>query len=45
MVSLQLRLPEGYPSRDLPDVEIRSPGLGQAARKDLSEGLKTMDSG
>eukprot|EP00904_Undaria_pinnatifida_P005800 jgi/Undpi1/234/HiC_scaffold_1.g00231.m1 len=38
LVSLHLHLPVGYPSRELPVVEIRAPGLGQAARNKLVEG-------
>ena len=38
LVNLHLHLPVGYPSRDLPVVEIRAPGLGQKARNKLAEG-------
>ncbi|CAM9576035.1 unnamed protein product [Ectocarpus sp. 13 AM-2016] len=37
LVSLHLRLPVGYPSRDFPELEIKAPGLGQAARRKLLE--------
>ncbi|CAM9236952.1 unnamed protein product [Ectocarpus sp. 12 AP-2014] len=37
LVSLHLRLPVGYPSRDFPELEIKAPGLGQAARRKLFE--------
>ncbi|CAN0095457.1 unnamed protein product [Ectocarpus sp. 6 AP-2014] len=37
LVSLHLRLPVGYPSRDFPELEIKAPGLGQAARRKLRE--------
>ncbi|CAM9130472.1 unnamed protein product [Ectocarpus sp. 12 AP-2014] len=39
LVSLHLRLPVGYPSRDFPELEIKAPGLGQAARRKLFEAL------
>ncbi|CAM9290286.1 unnamed protein product [Ectocarpus fasciculatus] len=39
VVSLHLRLPVGYPSRDFPELEIKAPGLGQAARRKLREAL------
>lgn len=45
MVSLHLRLSGGYPSRELPGLEICAPGLDQAARNELSEGLHETERG
>lgn len=41
LVSLHLRLPAGYPSRDFPEVEIKAPGLAHTARGDLRQGTGT----
>lgn len=41
LVSLHLRLPAGYPSRDFPELEIKAPGLAHTARNDLRQGTQT----
>ncbi|CAM9628217.1 unnamed protein product [Scytosiphon promiscuus] len=38
LVSLHVTLPTGYPSRNVPEVEIKAPGLAQSARRELCRG-------
>eukprot|EP00903_Cladosiphon_okamuranus_P014694 g13620.t1 len=39
LVSLHLRLPAGYPSRDFPEVDIKAPGISHSARDELRQAL------
>lgn len=40
-MSLHLRLPAGYPSRDFPEVDIKAPGLTHTTRDELRQGVWT----